>query len=158
MHADPSLDLRRSGHMQCTPVPSLAESARSDAAILCTFDFFESACCATAVDVSRPSGGSCGGAACSVLCEDHTSSQTGSSTRSAAFVLADDASRERRDGSVALLTSPMGEGKTATVTVGRRQWRKARASRASRFSAAAGRVLGTIQKYGTTPRSLHRIN
>ena len=57
--------------MQCTPVPPLTESARSDAAISCTFDFFESACCATAVDVSRPSGGSCGGAVCSALCEDH---------------------------------------------------------------------------------------
>jgi len=104
MHADPPLDLRRSCHIQCTPVPPLAESARSDASISCTFDFFESACCASAVNASRPSVGSCGSAVCSALCEGHTSSRSGSSTRSAAFTLAEDTSRERRVGSVALFT------------------------------------------------------
>jgi len=101
----PPLDLRRSGHMQCTSVPPLAVPARSDSATSRKLDFLESACCASAVDVSRPFGRSCGGAVCSALCEDHTSIRSGSPTRSAAFVLADDASRERRDGAVAFLTS-----------------------------------------------------
>jgi len=99
------LDLRRQGKLRCISVPSVTESARKGAALSCRFECIECACCATAVDVSGPSGDSCGGCFCAAQCEDHSSSQGGLSSRRAAFVLANEEGRERPDGAVVRRTS-----------------------------------------------------